>query len=345
VRIVRNFARRASAVWPVDPRLIDDVGARFADARLVPTTLARARPLDLLADLSGKARVWLAMECLQVTGSFKVRGALVGMAEARRTGGKDVHVVVASAGNHAAGVAYAAHVLGMHVTIVMPSGAPEAKKARALRYGAELCFTPSASYDDAEEHALSLAKERGSAFLSPYDDPFVAAGNGGSIGFEVRRALGRAPELVLAPFGGGGLASGLGWSLGSTTDVWGVQSEVSAAMALSLESGKAKTRLDAAEPTLAEGLEGGISDSGFARAREQVAGVLVVKEAAIAHAMAFAFRELGLALEGSAATALVPILAGLPAPLARTSPIDVVVVLTGRNVDRERLLRVSALDE
>ncbi len=345
MRVVLNRQVRSRASWPVQPALVEDLGARFPEARLVPTTLVRVPHLDLRADSAGNVRVWLAMECLQVTGSFKVRGALVGMAAARETGGRDVRVVVASAGNHAAGVAYAAHVLGMHVTIVMPSGAPEAKKTRARRYGAEVCLTPTASYDEAEEHAIGLARERGSVFLSPYDDPFVAAGNGGSMGFEVARTLGSAPELVLTPFGGGGLASGLGWALGSSTEVWGVQSEVSAAMALSLERGKAVTRLDAAEPTLAEGLEGGISESGFARARDQVAGVLVVTEAVIARAMAFAFRELGLALEGSAATALVPILAGLPAPLPRKSAVDVVVVLTGRNVDRERLLRVSTLDE
>jgi threonine dehydratase len=116
--------------------------------------------------------------------------------------------------------------------------------------------------------------------------------------------------------------------------VWGVQSEASCAMAMSLDRGAAVERLETGGTTLAEGLEGGISAGGFARARSVVAGVLVVTEAQIAAAMAHAYRDMGLVLEGSAAVGLVPVLFGLPERLRGG---DLVVVLTGRNVDPERL--------
>jgi threonine dehydratase len=152
--------------------------------------------------------------------------------------------------------------------------------------------------------------------------------------------MGGVPERVLVPFGGGGLATGIAWALRAEADddgersVWGVQSEASPAMTESLDRGAAVVRLEAAEKTLAEGLEGGISVEAFARARAAVAGMVVVSEEQIAAAMVHAYRDMGLVLEGSAATALVPALFGVPEP-ARGG--DLVVVLTGRNVDSERL--------
>jgi threonine dehydratase len=106
---------------------------------------------------------------------------------------------------------------------------------------------------------------------------------------------------------------------------------------MSLERGAAVERLETGGTTLAEGLEGGISVDGFARARGSVAGVVVVSEKHIAEAMAWGCTALGVGLEGSAATALVPLLQGLPENLRGG---DVVAVLTGRNVDAERLARV-----
>src|SRR5262249_34101764 len=120
---------------------------------------------------------------------------------------------------------------------------------------------------------------------------------------------------------------------------WGVQSEASCAMAASLQRGVAVERLATGGRTLAEGLEGGIAPEAFARARTAVAGVVVATEGQIATAMAHAYREIGLVLEGSAAVALAPVLAGLPHELRGG---DLMVVLTGRNVDRDRLEGVLA---
>jgi threonine dehydratase len=107
-------------------------------------------------------------------------------------------------------------------------------------------------------------------------------------------------------------------------------------MAKSLELGSAVEKMTA-DATLADGLEGGIPTRAFQRARGAVAGVVVVTERAIAEAVAFAVKELGLVIEGSAACALAPLLAGLPEPLRLPGGGDLVVVLTGRNIDREVL--------
>jgi threonine dehydratase len=318
------------------------LGRRFPGAKLREVPVLRAAELDLRADPTGATRVWLALEALQVTGSFKVRGALVAL-EANRSNG---HMVAASAGNHGAGVAYAALTLGVAATVVVPRAAPRAKRDKIAAWGAELVVTASDDYDHAEALAKEIAVTNGYAYISSYDDVDVVLGNGASLGFEIVRGLGGVPERTLVPFGGGGLATGLAWAMSAETDgpyergVWGVQSEVSCAMAKSLQRGEAIERLSAGGKTLAEGLEGGIAPEAFERARAAVAGVLVASEVEIAFAMAHGYREMGLVLEGSAAVALAPVLFGLPEALRGG---DLVVVLTGRNVDRDRLESVLAM--
>lgn len=297
-------------------------------ARLRPVSLARMPEADARAG----GRVWLALECLQVTGSFKVRGALLALS---LLADRARHVVAASAGNHGAGVAYAANILDIEATVVVPSSAPETKRERIRAYGAKLVVSKRAGYDACEVEARALADELSVPFVSPYDDPAVVAGNGASLGYEIAAALGHEPDVVIAPFGGGGLATGLAMAL-PDTQVFGAQSEASPAFAMSLERGEAVETLPPA-PTLADGLEGGISKSAFERARSVVSGVLVVTEDDIARAMVAAHRQLGLTIEGSAAAALASVLGPLPDAMHPAAGGDVVVVLTGRNVDRARL--------
>lgn len=349
------------------------LAARFPDASLRETTFVRlpSGPRGLPAlGIPDPVRVWLALESMQVSGSFKVRGALLALEATLvawrrdpRSAPRRREVVAASAGNHGIGVALAARTLGVSATVVVPSGAPQAKTDKIAAYGATVVRSESAGYDGAEAEAIALARSRGVPFISPYDDVDVIVGNGGSLAFEIVRALGRVPEVVLAPIGGGGLATGLACALALEVtrtsssvrpEVWGVQSEASPAFAMSLERGAAVAELPPTE-TLAEGLEGGIPERAFARARAVLAGALVTTEEEIARAMKHAYRELGLVLEGSAAAALTPVLA--PAPHlgpggeraaqdafatmdAPRTPRDVVCVVTGRNVDPERLTRV-----
>jgi threonine dehydratase len=310
---------------------------RFPGARLRPVTVVRASELDARADPTAGTRVWLALEALQVTGSFKVRGALVSL-DANRSCG---HVVAASAGNHGVAVAYAAGVLGLSATVCVPRTAPRTKRAKIEKYGAELVVASSDHYADAEDLAMATAAEQGATFVSPYDDVDVVAGNGASLGFEIVRALGGLPERILVPFGSGGLATGLSWALAAEGNgtlecaIWGVQSEAWCAMATSIERCEAVERPPPGDPaTLADGLAGGIAGATFARAKMAIAGIVVATEPQIGAAMVHAYRDMGLVIEGSAATALAPVLCGLPAEVRGG---DLVVVLTGRNVDPERL--------
>jgi threonine dehydratase len=282
-------------------------------------------------------RVWLALESMQVTGSFKVRGALFAM---EALGAPEV--IAASAGNHGAGVAYASEVLGAKATVVVPATAARTKVEKIAAYGANVVYARAPGYDGAEREAVDLARTKGLPFVSPYDDLDVLTGNGASLGFEIVRALGKVPDVVLCPLGGGGLATGLACALAHDAKdpsfvprVAGVQIEASPAFAMSVERGAAVTELPPAE-TLAEGLEGGLPERAFARVRAVVGAAIVVDEASIRRAMRSAVRDLGLVLEGSAAAAL----AALPGLPARAREEDVVVVLTGRNVDRERLAEV-----
>jgi threonine dehydratase len=312
-----------------------DLSSRFPTAGIRRVTVVRSPSFDRSADDSGSTRVWLALEHLQVSGSFKYRGALCALDRARRQGHSKV--VVASAGNHGAGVARAANVLEMEAVVVVPMVTAQCKLTRITTTGATL-VVEGGSYDQAEMAATNLAHAQGLPFISPYDNLDVIVGNGSSLAFELTEALDKTPEHVLVPIGGGGLASGLGWGLAAITGqgvrrprrVWTAQSAQCPAFARSIERGQAVEQLEPAGHTLAHGLEGGISAAAFSRASEVVAGVTVVSEQEIASAMVALHDRTGLRVEGSAAAALVPALYGLP-ELLRGG--DVVVVLTGRNID------------
>lgn len=329
MRVVRAVAPASDA-----PPILDEarlaqarnIRARFPLAHLRPLTLVRAEEIDAIADPAKNTRVWLALENLQITGSFKVRGALMALGN---LAAQKVDVVAASAGNHGAAVAFAAKLLKMKATVVVPATAAKVKCAR-IEDGAELVTSEAHGYDEAEALAKRIAEESGAVFLSPYDDLDVVAGNGASLGFEIADRLQKQPDHVIAPFGGGGLATGLACAL-TQSKVWGAQSEVSPAFAMSLEKNEAIEIFIPTEPTLAEALEGGISRAAFARARQVVAGVVVVDENSIARAIEYAMSELGLVIEGGAATVLAAILNGAPPEIKGG---DLVVVLTGRNIDR-----------
>jgi threonine dehydratase len=304
-----------------------DLSALDVDRSRVDRALAAVRAAGIrrpgLVEMGSSA---LVLESTQITGSFKVRGAIAGISaridEARSRG-----VVAASAGNHGAGVAWASRALGVHATVVVPKLTPEVKRAR-IAESAELVVEGD-GYDDAERAAMDLARSRGALFLSPYDDLDVAAGNGGTLARDIddRTEHVFRGRRVLAPLGGGGLVSGLAAGFEMPREIWGVQSAACPAIARSLQKGEAIESMHASEPTVAEGLEGGVSQSGFDRVRRALSGVVVVDEPSIARAMQWAKRELGLIVEGSAAVALVPLLSGHE--LASSA----VIVLTGRNVD------------
>jgi threonine dehydratase len=307
------------------------LGRRFSSARLREVAIVRAKELDRGADPTGNTRVWLALETLQVTGSFKVRGALVALDAHRRV----KRVVAASGGNHGVGVAYAATVLGMYATVCVPRSTPPIKRDKIDRYGANMVVVGSERPEDAEALALRFAAEQDAAFISSYDDVDVVLGNGASLGFEIVRALGGLPDRILAPVGSGGLATGLSWALEAEAQtpvermVWGAQSERSCAVARWLErppdNGKTPSHR-----FLVKALTGGRMANALARTESTLAGIVVLPDDDIRRTVRWAFQYMGLVLEASAAVALAPVRAGLPPSLCGG---DLLVVLSGRNVD------------
>jgi threonine dehydratase len=293
------------------------------------TPLERSRPLSAYTG----AEAYLKLECAQVTGSFKLRGAASAiLADPERR-----PVVACSAGNHALGVAHAAALAGVDATLVVPETASPAKLAALERYPARL-VRRGASYDEAEAEALRVAREEGLRFVSPYNHPDVVAGQG-TLGAEILEQLPEAEVLIVA-VGGGGLLGGVGlWAKAVSPGirVVGVQAENSAAMLASLQAGGIVGAPDL--PTLADGLSGGIEPESitFPLAQRVADVVLAVSEAQIAAAMRWCFDEHHLVVEGSAAVTVAALLNGLVAGIAGRR---VVALLSGRNVASEVLLPI-----
>jgi threonine dehydratase len=308
------------------------LAARRRIAGMIQSTpLEQSRPLSAYTG----AEVYLKLECAQVTGSFKLRGAANAiLADAERR-----PVLACSAGNHALGIAHAAALAGVAATLVVPESASPAKLAALERYPARL-LRAGASYDEAEAAALRIASEEGLRFVSPYNHRDVIAGQG-SLGAEILEQLPEA-ELLIVGVGGGGLISGIGlWAkaINPNIRVIGVQAESSAAMLASLRAGRIVTAPDA--PTLADGLAGGLEPGSitFPLIQQLADTVIAVSEQQIAAAMRWCFVEHHLVVEGSAAVTVAALLNGLVAGITGRK---VVALLCGRNVAAERFLRVVA---
>ncbi|MDJ0611452.1 MAG: threonine/serine dehydratase [Kiloniellales bacterium] len=294
------------------------------------TPLLRSAALDELAG----AEVLLKPEMLQRTGSFKFRGAynrIAQLSEAERSAG----VVAFSSGNHAQGVAAAAALLDTPATIVMPADAPAIKIENTRGYGAEvLCY--DRYRQEREAVAAEIVAERGATLVRPYDDRDIIAGQG-TCGLEIARQAehqGGAVDLLLVCCGGGGLVSGIALAFGElspATEIFAVEPAGFDDTARSLAAGErlgndpeARSFCDA----LLAARPGAVT---FEINRQRLAGGLVVSDAEVAQAMAFAFRVLKLVVEPGGAVALAALLSGK----ARARGKRVGVVLSGGNVDPE----------
>ena len=285
-----------------------------------------------------QARVFLKLELLQRTGSFKFRGAynrLVQLSPAQRKRG----VVAFSSGNHAQGVAAAARLLGMPATIVMPSDAPRIKLENTRALGAEVIFYDR-KRDKREEIAAKLASEKDAVVVPAFDDPDIVAGQG-TAGLEIARQardLGVSLDAVLAPCSGGGLSSGVALALSHEspgTRVFAVEPEGFDGARLSLERG---------ERTAAAGDGHSIADSlmspapgviPFTLFKTTHAGAVAVADPALIHAVGYAVRELKLVVEPGGAAALAAVLSGAFDAKGKT----IAIVLSGGNIDPEMLMR------
>jgi threonine dehydratase len=279
-----------------------------------------------LSELSG-TRCFVKLENLQMTGSFKERGAanvLIQLEPAARARG----VVAASAGNHGLAVAFHAARLGIPAVIVMPEWAPLVKVTASRRYGAEVILH-GANYDEAYARARAVEAERGLAFVHPFDDARVVAGQG-TLGLEL---LAQRPEMdaVLVPVGGGGLIGGVGLAIKSrrpAVRVIGVQAAVLAAMRAALEAHARVTLPDAS--SIADGIAvRQVGELTLALAQRYVDEIVTVDEEELANAILLLLEIEKTVAEGAGAA---PLAALLNRPLGLAGK-NVVLVLSGGNID------------
>lgn len=295
-----------------------------------------ARRTDMIYSdkLPSEGELHLKTENLQVTGSFKLRGAyfkISRLSEEEKSRG----IIACSAGNHAQGVALAASKMGIRSVICMPDGAPISKVEATKALGAEVVLVPGA-YDDAYERACRLRDEMGATFIHPFEDEDVIAGQG-TIGLEI---LDQLPDLdaVLVPVGGGGLAAGLSFAIRSLkpdVKIYGVQAQNASAFA---ESFKEKKRIGHdTVATFADGIAVKLpGETTFDLISKYVDDIVTVTEDEIAAAILALIEKQKLITEGAGAVAVAA---------AMFSKVDLknkktVCVLSGGNIDVNILSRV-----
>lgn len=294
------------------------------------------RHTDLIAapTIRKDCDIFIKPENLQITGSFKVRGASY-MISQLSDDEKARGVIACSAGNHAQGVALAAAKCGIKSTICLPAGAPISKVEATRSYGAEICLVPGV-YDDAYNRALQIKEEKGMTFVHPFDNPLVIAGQG-TIALEI---LNDMPETdcIIVPVGGGGLISGVAYAakqLNPDIKVYGVQAEGAPSMVQSLEHG-AIERLSSVS-TIADGIA--VKEPGehtFEFCQKYVDKIVTVSEDEISAAILHLLEKHKLIAEGAGAVSVAAAMFGkLPIEGKRT-----VCIVSGGNIDVTFLSRI-----
>jgi len=286
------------------------------------------------SNIASGCKLFLKTENLQVTGSFKVRGAcfkIAMLSEDEKAKG----VIACSAGNHAQGVALSAKRMGIKATIFIPSVAPLSKIEATKKMGAEVILVDGV-YDDAYEAAVAYQKESGAVFIHPFDDEDVIAGQG-TIGLEILKQISKL-DTVVVPVGGGGLISGIAFSikkLNPSCKIYGVQAAGADSMANSLEN-KERTNLSAVS-TFADGIA--VKSPGaetFDLCAEYVDKIVTVTDDEIATAILTLMEQQKLVAEGAGAVAVAAILFDkLPVKGKR-----VCAIVSGGNIDVNILSRV-----
>ena len=322
-----------SAATVLDAALVDE-------ARLAIAGRVRRTPVEESPGLSEKAGVpvSLKLECLQLTGSFKIRGAFFVMSRlspAERAKG----VVTCSAGNHGKAVAHVARELGIPAEIHVPRSVDEAKHRAIVALGARAVRSDFDGFDETEQLAKAEAARSGRPYLTAFDDPLILAANGGTLAAEV---LEDAPQarVFLVPVGGAGLAGGFAFTTKSALPdarIVGCQHALSPALALSLEKGEAVLRLPPVATT-AGGLEGGIGRTGFDVLKTRIDGVALLTEDEIFDAVRFMLDRHQYLVEPSSAVTVAAILTGKAGRLESPA----VAVVSGRNVALSTLRRILA---
>jgi len=302
-------------------------------------------PLDLARTLSERMgnRIYFKREDMQSIFSFKVRGAynkMVHLPPARLKHG----VICSSAGNHAQGVTLSAARLGGTAVVVMPTTTPQVKVDAVKALGGEVVLFGD-SYTDAYRHALRLEKQFGLAFVHPFDDPDVIAGQG-TIGMEILRQHPGAIHAIFVPVGGGGLIAGVAAyvkALRPDIKVIGVQSAESDAMARSIQAGRRVTL-----PEVGLFCDGTavkqVGEETFRLARLHVDEILLVDTDAVCAAIKDVFQDTRSILEPSGALAVAGVKEYIERAKRGKSPIEnetLVAVASGANMNFDRLRFVA----
>ncbi len=304
-------------------------------------------PFESLGERLG-GTVYVKMDNLQRTGSFKERGArnaLLLLDDEQRGRG----VVAASAGNHALGLAQHGKLLGVPVTVVMPKAAPLVKRATCEQLGATV-VSHGESFFEAYERAKALGEERGLAYVHGYDAPAIIAGQG-TMGLEileqVEKKEGRKPDAMVVPLGGGGLLAGIVACvkhLSPETKLYGVEPKRAAKYAPALEAGKS-VRVDV-KKTIADGLATpDIGQNAFETMRDGLDGVFTVSEEAISLAVLRLMESEKTVVEGAGAAGVAAVLSELEPTLKACGLPDlsgklVAIPLCGGNIDPAMIGRV-----
>jgi threonine dehydratase len=316
--------------------------ADVEDAARLIAGRVRETPLLAAGELSRRigARVLLKAENLQLTGSFKARGAtntIQRLSEDALAAG----VVAASAGNHAQAVAFAARDAGARSVLVMPEQAPLAKVAAVRQYGGEVRLVEG-GYDEAGAEARRLAEERGMTLVHAFDQPLVVAGQG-TVGLEIARQ-GPSVRLLVVPLGGGGLASGIGLAAAAALPdarVVGVQAE---ACAPYIDSLAARRPVGARSAnTICDGIAvKRPGDFTLPLVERYVDDVVTVSDDEVAEAMVLLLERSKLVVEGAGAVAVAALMQGR---VAAPADGEVCAVLSGGNVDASLLSECIRLGE
>ena len=303
-------------------------------ANYVLKDVIRKTDVILAPNINRESEIWLKTENLQITGSFKVRGAYYKMSlltpEERACG-----VVACSAGNHAQGVALAAQKNGIRAVICLPDSAPISKVEATKSYGAEVCMVEGV-YDDAYAYALRLRDEKGYTFIHPFDDEAVIAGQG-TIALELCDQL-KDIDAVIVPIGGGGLISGIAFTikaLDPRIKVYGVQAAGAPSMYRARENGEIGT-LESVS-TIADGIAvKRPGDLTYEICSSCVDEIVTVTDDEISAAILALMEQQKLVTEGAGAAAVAAAMFNkLPIKGKKT-----VCILSGGNIDVTILSRV-----
>ncbi|AFU17685.1 MULTISPECIES: bifunctional threonine ammonia-lyase/L-serine ammonia-lyase TdcB [Bacillus cereus group] len=280
--------------------------------------------------------IYLKLENMQLTGSFKFRGAFNKISQLTNEE-KERGVIACSAGNHAQGVALSSHLLGIKSKIVMPTSAPQAKVDATRGYGSEVILYGD-TFDDAKAKCEEIIKETGETYLHPYDDVEVMAGQG-TIGLDILDDMWDV-DTVIVPIGGGGIISGIAVALKSfnpSINIIGVQADNVHGMKASYDAGKIVEHYE--EPTIADGCAVKIPGTlTFEIVKGLVDDIVTVSEKELEIAMKDLLQRGKAVVEGAGALATAALLAGKVDKYVQGK--KVVAVISGGNVDLKRISSV-----